>query len=216
MGIESVLFDLDGTLLDTAPDMGRAANIVLKLHGQPPLSDEQVRKCSSFGSRGLLLDGFNGDIPEGIMPLARKQFLDAYSADINRGTQYYPGILSLLDALDEKGLKWGIVTNKPGDLTEQLLRFYPRLESADTIVSPDTLSVAKPDPSPLLYAAQQLGTHPESCLYVGDVKSDVVAAKAANMKSGVAKWGYISDHGQISDWEPDQIFNSPTQILSLF
>ncbi|MFD2177381.1 HAD family hydrolase [Veronia pacifica] len=214
--ISSVLFDLDGTLLDTAPDMGFAVNEVLKAHGKETLTDKQVRQCANFGSRGLLSDGFGGDIPEAMIPVLRQAFFRVYSENICNGTDFYSGVAELLIGLSDKQIPWGIVTNKPGVLTSLLLPHFPLLSEAQVLVTPDTLNKAKPDPAPLLHAANQLGLAPERCLYVGDVRNDVIAAQRANMFSAVAAWGYRRECDHPSDWEPDQIFNNPTQILSLF
>ncbi|SIN92682.1 phosphoglycolate phosphatase [Salinivibrio sp. ES.052] len=208
----TVLFDLDGTLLDTAPDMGEAANRVLSEFGLSPLTQEQIYTHTSFGARGLLTAGF-GDQAKHQDPVAlRARFLYHYGQDICQGTQIYSGIDALLDKLDHLGVPWGIVTNKPEGLTHQLLAFFPRLQRARVIVGADTYAHAKPHPMPLLEAAKTLNCVPQQSLYVGDIENDILAARAANMGSVVAGWGYVGDPALIRNWEADHIFSSPNQL----
>ncbi|WP_025740260.1 phosphoglycolate phosphatase [Salinivibrio socompensis] len=208
----TVLFDLDGTLLDTAPDMGEAANRVLAEFDLPPLTREQIYTHTSFGARGLLTAGF-GKQAKFQDPIAlRARFLYHYGQAICQGTQVYDGIEALLDRLSRLKICWGIVTNKPEGLTHQLLAHFPRLQAAQVIVGADTYAHAKPHPLPLLEAAKTLNCAPERCFYVGDIENDTLAARAANMQSVVAGWGYTGDPALISNWEADHIFTTPAQL----
>ncbi|MBV7297660.1 HAD family hydrolase [Enterovibrio paralichthyis] len=214
--IKAVLFDLDGTLLDTAPDMANAANNVLKDHGLPPLKPEQVQALTSHGARGLLKAGFGNALEGKNIDELRLAFLDHYATSICIDTNLYAGVNELLNGLSEKGIPWGIVTNKPGFLTGMLLPYFPELLQARTIVCADTTPHAKPHPAPLLHGASILAIAPEQCLYVGDIENDIVAAKAASMYSAVAGWGYIGKDDDPCLWEADLIFNKVEEILSLF
>ncbi|MDD1781759.1 phosphoglycolate phosphatase [Enterovibrio sp. ZSDZ35] len=214
--INAVLFDLDGTLLDTAPDMANAANQVLIEHGLTPLSKAQIQANTSHGARGLLRAGFGKEIEGKDVDALRLMFLKHYEKDICRATSMYSGVPELLQALTKQSIPWGIMTNKPGYLTHQLLTYFPDLQNAQALVCADTLPVAKPHPEPLILSAERLGVTPESCIYIGDIQNDIVAAKAAGMYSAVASWGYISTTTDPLDWEADLIFNNIEKVLSLF
>ncbi|PKF51321.1 phosphoglycolate phosphatase [Enterovibrio nigricans] len=216
--IKAVLFDLDGTLLDTAPDMASAANQVLREFGLPPLTERQIQANTSLGARGLLRVGFGDEMKDKDKDIdaLRLSFLKHYEQNICRATRMYDGVPELLNILSQQNIPWGIMTNKPGFLTRQLLPYFPPLQNAQALVCADTLAVAKPHPEPLIHAAEQLNVRPESCIYVGDIRNDIVAAKAAGMHSAVAAWGYIDDSIDPHDWDADLIFNNIENILSLF
>lgn len=214
--VKAVLFDLDGTLLDTAPDMASAANNVLKEYGHPPLSEAQIQANTSHGARGLLRAGFGEAIHGKDVDQLRHSFLAHYADNICTTTTLYQGVEELLEQLSVQNIPWGIVTNKPGFLTGMLLPYFPLLLQARTIVCADTTPHAKPHPTPLLHGASILTVEPAQCLYVGDIQNDIIAAKAANMYSAVAAWGYIGKDDQPEQWEADQIFNTPEKILSVF
>ena len=215
MKIKAVLFDLDGTLLDTAPDMADAANRVLADYDQPPLTQQQIQANTSMGAKGLLTAGF-GTIPDHLDIMAlREEFLRYYEDNICVNTSFYQGVTALLAQLEAKGIQWGIMTNKPGFLTDMLLPFFPELQRAQTIVCGDTLAVAKPHPEPLLHASQQMGVNHQDCIYVGDIEKDMIAAKAANMAGYVAGWGYIGDDHTPADWHAQGVLSHPSEILAV-
>ncbi|MDV5169432.1 HAD-IA family hydrolase [Photobacterium rosenbergii] len=215
MKIKAVLFDLDGTLLDTAPDMADAANRVLADYDQPPLTQQQIQANTSMGAKGLLTAGF-GNIPAHLDIMAlREEFLRYYEDKICVNTSLYQGVTALLAQLEEKGIHWGIMTNKPGFLTDMLLPFFPELLRAKTVVCGDTLAVAKPHPEPLLHASQQMGVDHRDCIYIGDIEKDMIAAKAANMAGYVAGWGYIGDEHTPSDWHAQGVLSHPSEILAV-
>lgn len=200
---QAILFDLDGTLLDTAPDLHRALNQVLEAHKRPLVSIEQARPVASHGSTGLLTLGFGADFNELSRLELREAFLTAYAQDPYSGTRYFTGIESLLEQLQAQGIAYGIVTNKPTQFTHALLPHFPLLEACGAVVCGDTLEVAKPDPAPLLHAAEQLDVAPQNCWYVGDAERDIVAGRAAGMYTILARYGYISSADTPDLWQAD-------------
>ncbi|WP_413111397.1 HAD family hydrolase [Thaumasiovibrio sp. DFM-14] len=211
----ALLFDLDGTLLDTAEDMAKAANKVLAQHGFEALSQEQIYANTSFGARGLLSAGFGKHYAEHDAQQLRKQFLLHYAENINSHTRYYPEIENVLNTLCATATPWGIMTNKPGFLTELLLPFFPLLEQANIIVCGDTLPLAKPHPEPLLYCAERIDKPPHEITYVGDVEGDMTAASAAGMSGAIASWGYIGADVKPTSWPHHHLLQTPADILSL-
>ncbi|ELR67481.1 phosphoglycolate phosphatase [Photobacterium marinum] len=213
--IMAVLFDLDGTLLDTAPDMADAANKVLADYDYGPLTEEQIQANTSYGAKGLLTAGF-GTVPSHLdHSQLRQQFINYYQQNICDGTSIYSGITSLLTYLELEKIPWGIMTNKPGFLTEQLLPFFPELMKAQTVVCGDTLSVAKPHPEPLLHACELLGASHHQCAYVGDIEKDMIAARAASMSGYVAGWGYIGERHAPDSWQASGILAQPESLIDV-
>ena len=203
-----VLFDLDGTLLDTAPDLGAAVNHVLISEGFAPLSDDIIRQTTSHGALGLLRAGLGDELLEELgATRLRTALLDYYAANLCVGTRPYEGMVDLIEWLDEKQLPWGIVTNKPGFLTEPLLAALPALASCGVTVSADTLPVRKPHPDPMFYACAQLGVEPAECLYVGDHIRDIEAGRAAGMRTAIAGWGYMDPAEATTEWGADWNFS---------
>ena len=209
---DCVLFDLDGTLLDTAPDMGRALNRLLAEQGRPPLPAETIRPVVSHGSPGLLELGF-GIIPDHTdYPALRDRFLALYRADLARGTRPFPGITELLDWLEARDIAWGVVTNKPGWLTDPLLAALALTPRAACIVSGDTLAQRKPHPAPLFHACEQVGVNAAACVYVGDAVRDVEAGRRAGMRTVVARYGYIHPREQPAGWGADLVIDAPAAL----
>ncbi|MGQ0700438.1 MAG: phosphoglycolate phosphatase [Panacagrimonas sp.] len=196
------LFDLDGTLVDTAPDLGHAANLVRAECGLPPLPLIDYRPEASSGARGLLRIalGTTPDHPD--YPIRRDSFLAHYRANLSRATKPFPGIAELLLALELKGLRWGLVTNKPGWLTQPLMFDLGLASRAACIVSGDSTPKPKPAPDPLLLACKQLDLKPGECVYVGDDQRDIESARAAKMPSVAAGWGYMGSTA-VADWGAD-------------
>jgi 2-phosphoglycolate phosphatase len=210
--IRGVLFDLDGTLLDTAPDMVDSLNALRAEEHQPPLPFEAVRNFVSHGSNALVRLGFENAEPERFEVL-RARFLELYRTRLTLRTRPFEGIPELLETLERCGLNWGIVTNKPGWLTEPLLKDLGLYTRAASVVSGDTLAQRKPHPAPLLHAARQLGVEPGACLYVGDAERDVLAAKAAGMRVLVASFGYIREEERPELWPADAWVEAPLGVL---
>ena len=211
--MKAVLFDLDGTLADTARDLARALNRLRGEQGLPPLPYEQVRPVASHGARGLIGLGF-GLSPEApdFEPL-RLAFLDYYQQDLVADTVLFDGIVEVLHALAARGLPWGIVTNKLARFAEPLMAALELPVAPGVIVSGDTVGVAKPDPRPMLHAAQVLQVDPADCLYVGDAERDVEAGRAVGMKTLVALYGYLSATDQPAAWGADGLIAHPQEIL---
>jgi len=211
--IRAVLFDLDGTLVDTAPDLGHALNLQRTRHGLAPLADELIRPQASHGARGLLELGFGLHPDDARFPAMREEFLELYAANICRHSRPFPGISELLDALEQRGLAWGVVTNKPARFTEPLMSILDLAERATCIVSGDTCPQPKPHPAPMLAAAELCSARPEQCLYLGDAERDIQAATAAAMPALVAAWGYLDAADQPQSWGAHAQIHHPLETL---
>ena len=210
----AILFDLDGTFADTAPDLGHALNALLEAYGKPPLPLEQVRKVASSGSRGMLGVGFGiapGD-PE--YERLAAEFLDLYERDLCRHTCLFPGIGQLLDAIEARGLKWGIVTNKAERFTLPLLRLLALEQRAGCVVCGDSTPHRKPHPGPLLAAAAMIEVEPAACIYLGDDERDMIAGRAAGMRVAVAEYGYLGLGNPPELWPADLRIRDPLQMLA--
>ena len=212
-GIKAVLFDLDGTLVDTAPDLGYALNLQRARHGLPPLDDAIIRPQASHGARGLLGVGFDLHPDDPHFARMREEFLQLYAENICRHSRPFPGILDLLSELEARQLKWGVVTNKPARFTEPLMSILDLAERAACIVSGDTCPQPKPHPAPMLAAAELCGATPAQCLYLGDAERDIQAANAAAMPALVAAWGYIDATDQPHTWGAHGEIHRPTDTL---
>ena len=210
--VHGVLFDLDGTLLDTAPDMVGALNELRMLEGIAPLPFESLRQHVSHGSARLVSVGFGLDAGDEYERL-RQRFLDVYRARVASDTRPFDGMEAVLAAVESAGFGWGIVTNKPGWLTEPLLQELGLRERCACVVSGDTLHVRKPHPAPLLHAAEALGLPPVHCTYVGDAERDIQAGRAAGMRTLVAAFGYLGDDDDPAAWGADGIVSTPLDIL---
>lgn len=207
---DAILFDLDGTLLDTADDLGSALNTVLNNHQYPLVSSDIYRPAASNGAAALLAAGFKASWEKRPKKQLIAELLGQYEANIATHTHCFRGIEQLIIALDNKAIPWGIMTNKPGFLTTPLVKAIPALKSAHVVVSGDTLAESKPSPLPLLYCAQLMNVNPKRCLYVGDAQRDIAAGKAAGMKTATALWGYIPSYNEALSWQAD--FNWQTPI----
>ena len=212
--IQTVLFDLDGTLLDTAPDLANALNATLRLNGLPPLPYEQIRPVVSHGGQALIKLGFSlGPGHDDFEPL-KKQLLDYYQAHIAEQTSLFPGMSDVLNSIEKLDLNWGVVTNKPAWLTEPLMDALDLTRRASTIVSGDTLNERKPHPAPLLYACKVTGSKPDTCLYVGDAQRDIEAGHNAGMPTLVAMFGYLMAEDKPETWGATALVRQPSDILN--
>ena len=211
--IASVLFDLDGTLLDTADDLGAALNHVLTQHGKPVVAAKDYRPIASDGALGLLNLGFGEAITQYDYDDLRQQFLNYYQNNIAAHTCLYPGVAQLLLQLEAKNIPWGIVTNKPEGLTHLLLPHYDEFKYCAVMVAGDTLTKRKPEPEPLLHACQQINVDHKQCFYVGDALRDIQAGNSATMTTFVAKWGYIFADENCQTWQADHIIATPLDLL---
>jgi len=214
MRIRTVLFDLDGTLLDTAPDLAFALNETLREFGREPLPYEAIRPVVSHGGAALLRLGFGlGPDDDGYHP-RRRHLLDTYRANIARATRPFGGMADVLDTLERQGLNWGVVTNKPAWLTEPLLRELGLFERAAVVVSGDTLDERKPHPAPMLLACGRAGSQAHECLYVGDARRDIEAGRNAGMATLVALFGYIGEEDDPHEWGADALVETPEGIVA--
>ena len=211
--MRAVLFDLDGTLADTAPDLARALNRVRAANALAPMPVEIARPYTSSGARGLLKVGFGLAPGDARYEALRLQFLDFYAAEICVDTRLFDGMAELLDQLDQDHLPWGVVTNKAERFTLPLLRGLHLAERAACIVGGDTTARLKPHPDPLLHAAAALRLPPSACLYLGDDLRDVQSARAAGMRALAARYGYLGDGGPIESWQADAIIDHPREVL---
>lgn len=214
--IEAVLFDLDGTFADTAPDLGEALNHVLSLRGVPALPLVTIRPMASHGSPGLLKLGLGIEAGAPGYEEARNDFLQHYEAHICDRTRLFSGMSALLAELDQRDVQWGIVTNKPHRFTVPLMEKLGYAKRAACLVSGDTCAHAKPHPMPLLHAARLMGVAPESCLYLGDDLRDMQAAQAAGMTGIVAAYGYIDKTADPASWPSAGSVNTPFGLLKYF
>lgn len=210
---KAVLFDLDGTLLDTANDLGEALNYVLNKYNFPTVAREHYRPVASNGAKGLLALGFGEQLDEFDYDVLRQEFLTHYQENIAVHTCLYPGISELLTELNKQQIPWGVVTNKPEGLTSLLLPFFDEFKNCQVMVGGDTLKERKPHPAPLLYASQQLSVNANECIYVGDAPRDIEAGNRAKMYTIIAKWGYILATDECNLWQACAIAESPLDIL---
>ncbi len=212
--IRVVLFDLDGTLADTAPDLAYALNQTLEKHGRSPLPYEQIKPKVSHGASALIRLGFGlTSDNEGFDPLLQ-DLLQTYSANIHRETTLFPGMEAVLQQLEQQDIAWGIVTNKPARFTDPLIKSMGLMDRAACVVSGDTTANSKPHPEPILYGCKLAGGHnPRECLYVGDAQRDIESGINAGTATLVALFGYLGSDDQPETWGADGAVDHPEQIL---
>lgn len=209
--VDGVLFDLDGTLLDSAPDLAAALDALCGEHGVTPPPYPSVREVVSRGARAVLRRGFPAADEDAIAALVPR-YLDLYAEVLGARTRPFDGVDALLTTLEGCGVSWGVVTNKPGFLTAPLLQKLGLAQRASVVVSGDTLAVKKPDPAPVLHACAQIGVEPRRCLFVGDDLRDVEAGRAAGAYTVAAAWGYL-DGGDPHGWDADAVAQAPTELI---
>jgi 2-phosphoglycolate phosphatase len=212
--IKAVLFDLDGTLLDTAPDMMHALNQVRRMHRLPDLPLSVVRPCAGLGSKALLNLAFNINDNHADYPMFLEQFLNFYKNHLCVSTQLFPNMGNVLAYLNNNRIPWGIVTNKPHHLTFDLLQAIKFAYKPVCIVCGDTLAKRKPDPDQILHACHLLQCTPQQVLYIGDAAIDITASKAAGSLSLVALYGYISQDENPYTWQADGYISTPSEIIT--
>ena len=212
-GLHAVLFDLDGTLIDSAPDLAGAGNEMRLARGLPALAHECFRPMVGSGARGMVgvaLNAAPGDA--GYIDL-RDEFLARYEARLTRESRVFPAMLPVLDAIEAQAIPWGIVTNKATRYSTQVVRGLGLDARAATLVCGDTTPHSKPHPAPLLEAALRMGIAPEACVYVGDDERDMQAGRAAGMRTVAAAWGYLGRGEPIDAWQADIVVQRPDELL---
>jgi phosphoglycolate phosphatase len=213
--IRAVLFDLDGTLIDSAPDLGAAADKMRIDRGLSSLPYALYRPLAGAGARGMLKIAFDMTPDHADFMAMREEFFANYEAAMTVKTYVFDGVQDLIAGLQNRGLPWGVVTNKMARFTDPLTQAMPLFASAAAIVSGDTTLHPKPHPEPMFEAARRLGLPPELCLYVGDDERDIVAGRAAGMRTVAANYGYLGEKSDISSWGADLKIDSPLQLLQL-
>lgn len=209
----TVLFDLDGTLLDTAPDMAYALNQLRAKYQLAELDQDLIRPHVSHGVKALIKLGFNLHEDDKHFSKLAEEYLDIYQAHATNATKLFPDMEKVLDFLDSERIFWGIVTNKPTRFTREILKDLELETRALCVVCGDTLTKRKPDPEPLLYACEQIDRNPNECLYIGDSEIDVRASKAAGIGSLVALYGYINTNEDPFSWEANGYVREPIDII---
>jgi 2-phosphoglycolate phosphatase len=211
--IRTVLFDLDGTLADTAPDLASALNKVLQETGKRPIPFEKIRPIVSHGGKALVSFGFNITPEAPDFSELRTRFLNIYRDNLAKQTQLFPGMEELLTAIENRGMLWGVVTNKPAWLTDPLMELLGLTNRAACIISGDTTAHSKPHPEPMLLACHQTGSQAYECVYVGDAQRDIEAGHNAGMKTLVARYGYIGDNDKPEQWGANRLIDDPLEVL---
>ncbi|OWQ90831.1 phosphoglycolate phosphatase [Roseateles aquatilis] len=211
--IRAVLFDLDGTLIDSAPDLAGATNEMLTARGLPQVPFERLRPMVGSGARGMMGIAFGVTPTEPAFPALRDEFFDRYEQRLLQDTHPFDGIAAMLQALREDGLSWGIVTNKSERFALPLARGLGWSTQAAAVVGGDTTPHAKPHPEPLLEAARRAGVAPHECVYVGDDARDILAGRAAGMPTVAVRWGYLGQGESIDAWGADVIIDTPSQLI---
>ncbi|HEY9053049.1 MAG TPA: HAD-IA family hydrolase [Gammaproteobacteria bacterium] len=210
--IQTILFDLDGTLIDTAPDMARSLNILLEEEGKQALPYDNIRPVVSNGSVALVNLGF-GDIDGENLERLKKRYLEIYQQRLCIDSKLFDGMDELLMHIESQGKNWGVVTNKPGWLTMPLMEQIGLLDRAACVVSGDTTPNRKPHPEPMFHACLAAGSEPHQCLYIGDARRDIEAGNNAGMKTIIAMYGYIGDWENTDDWGTGVKITAPLEIL---
>ena len=212
-GLRGVLFDLDGTLIDSAPDLAGAANRLRADHGLEPLPLEQLRPMVGAGARGMVGVAFGVAPGESRFESLRDAFLAHYEAGLLDTTHPFDGVEAMLSALEAAGIPWGIVTNKATRFTAPIVAGLGLAQRAAVVVCGDTTPHSKPHPEPLLHAARTMGLAPGSVAYVGDDLRDAQAARAAGMPMVAATWGYLGVGEPVHNWGADALMDAPGQLL---
>jgi len=211
--IKTVLFDLDGTLIDTAPDMANALNILLQEEDKPTLPYDVIRPTVSNGSFALVTLGFGDQVEENYLRYLKERYLEIYQEKLCVDSVLFNGMENLLNKIESKNMNWGVVTNKPGWLTNPLMEQIGLSERAVCIVSGDTTTNRKPHPQPMYHACLAAGSKPQQCLYIGDARRDIEAGNNAGMKTIIASYGYIDSCEDTSDWGAYKTIDHPEEII---
>lgn len=217
LSVNAVLFDLDGTLIDTAPDFIAVLQQMLAERHRPPVEREKIRAAVSQGSKAVVALGFADQFPvdSAEFEATRQDFLQRYLARIADESRLFPGMDALLTDLEKRGIPWGIVTNKPSLYTHALLKALALDKRCQVAICPDMVTHTKPHPEPMLKAASTLNIQPKKCLYVGDHRRDIDAGKNAGMTTVAAAWGYILEGESAFDWQADYTVATVAELARL-
>ena len=215
MSTKAVLFDLDGTFADTAPDLGLALNMQRERHGLPPLPQETIRPYASHGSRGLLGIGFGLAPEDAAFASMREEYLALYDQVFRWQPRLFDGVDVVLRGIEAMGLPWGIVTNKPRRFTLPIMEALGLAQRASSVVSGDDCDRPKPHPDTLILASSQIGIAPGACMYVGDAERDIQAGRAAGMRTVIACYGYLDEGDRPEAWGAQDMIHSPLELLRL-
>ena len=213
--INTVLFDLDGTLIDTAPDMAAALDVLCDEEQHIRLPFNEVRPVVSNGSLALITLAFGNELDQQTLERLKKRYLEIYQNNLAVHSQLFDEMDELLQQLEQRNIKWGVVTNKPGWLTEPLMQSLALNQRAACIVSSDSTENRKPHPEPMYFACKLTDAQPEECVYVGDARRDIEAGQNAGMKTIIAEYGYIGEEENTNDWHADFSIKCPSQLLAL-
>ncbi len=213
MKVRAVLFDLDGTLADTAPDLAYALNQTLIEAGRSPLPLEPIRAVASNGSAPLIQLGFGDVINSTEFEQRRQRLLEIYLDNLTRETTLMSGMEPLLEQLEAASIAWGVVTNKPARFTDPLMEQLSLTQRASCIISGDTTEYAKPHPRPLLHACELMTLKPQQCIYIGDASRDIEAGQRAAMQTVACRFGYLAPEDEIEHWGADYVIDHPQEIL---
>jgi 2-phosphoglycolate phosphatase len=213
--LEAVLFDLDGTLLDTAPDFVTTLQLLLALHNKPALDENAIRQTVSHGARALVSLGFNIDESDANFEDLRQQLLAIYLTRLSEKTALFDGMEIVLAHLEQRKIPWGIVTNKPSLYADKVLADLKLDSRSSTTICPDHVSKAKPDPEPMLLACSQINCNPDKVIYVGDHRRDIEAGRNANMTTIAANYGYIDPKDPAESWNADYTINHASELLAI-
>ena len=212
--VDAVLFDLDGTLIDSAPDLAGAANDLRLLHGLAPLPYEALRPMAGAGARGMVGVAFGLQPGDERFNELREAFLAHYERRLLQETVVFEAMVPVLQRLDASVLPWGIVTNKVMRLAQPVVEGLALHKRAAAMIGGDSTAYAKPHPEPLLEAARRIGVEPSRCVYIGDDLRDVQAGRAAGMATLAAAWGYLGQGDAVEHWGADAVISEPASLLN--
>jgi 2-phosphoglycolate phosphatase len=212
--IRTILFDLDGTLLDTAPDLALALNTVLQEQQRQPIPENKIRSWISYGTTRLIKNAFGFTDEQTVPEHLRQRFLTLYAEHIADQTSLFPGMAEVLETIEQTNRQWGIVTNKASALTEPLLQKLGLVKRSLCHISGDSLPQCKPHPAQLLHACQLAQTPPEACVYIGDASRDIEAGQRAGMRTLIALYGYIDEQEKPTQWGATGMLQKPLDLLS--
>lgn len=215
MHLHAVLFDMDGTLLDTAPDFIAVAQAMRQARGLPRVPDQQIRDVVSGGARAMVLSAFDVDPASDEFEVLRLEFLDRYQEHCAVESQLYDGMAQLLSEIEEADLLWGVVTNKPLRFAEPIMHQLGLSSRSAVLVCPDHVSRSKPDPEPMLLACSQLGLPPASTLFVGDDLRDIESGRAAGSRTAAVRYGYIHPDDDPDQWGADLVVSHPLELRAV-